>query len=177
MPKIHRLTGNMLPDLFLEIVSIVIGILLAFWLNDWQTDRQHEQTVRKSLKNIKSEIQNNLHHLKKVMPYHQSCQLAISTTEPDSGLRNFLAVWKGLNPPMLYQSAYESAREVQAFAYMDYETASAISSLYSRQKFLLEMIRMYAQGIINDYTIPDSEYTLKKLLPAFTDIVQSENEL
>ncbi len=177
MIKIGRRNGFSLPDLFLEVVSIVFGILFALWLNGWQTDRQHEHSVQKSLRNIRTEIRNNRKNLSRVFPYHQTCLRTISDSHGEAVVENFFSIWRGLRPPILHRSAYETAHEVQALAYMDYETASAISLLYSRQEFIFQLMRMYAQVFISDLNRSDARRLAITLQPAFSDIVQAEQEL
>lgn len=164
--------------LITEIISIVIGILLALAVNGLREDFQHTHIVSKSLHNIAVEIKNNEKQLREVIPYHQSCKLSLTDSSGESSKR-FSSIWKGLNPPMLFKSAYESALALQAFSYMDYELAGAVSQLYFRQQFFYEMIHIYAQALISGTTTlnhPAGGEELS-LQPAFRDITKMEGEL
>ncbi len=164
--------------LITEIISIVIGILLALAVNGLREDYQHIQIVSKSLSNIAVEIQNNEKQLREVIPYHQSCKISLTNSSGENS-KQFSSIWKGLNPPMLFKSAYESALALQAFAYMDYKLAGAVSQLYFRQQFFYEMIHIYAQALISGTTSlnrPAKGENLS-LQPAFRDITKMESEL
>ena len=174
------LSSDFLTHLVFETVSIMIGILLALGVNEWRDERQNDQIVQKSIHNIIIEIENNRASLEQIIPYHQSCKLSIEpgkNKEPNPN--DFLSVWKGLNPPKLYQSAYESAKAVKAMTLMDYESSNAISQVYARQQFFYDMLHMYARVLINDLAMHQQKQPLlnTSLVPVFNDLTAMEEEL
>ncbi len=147
-------------------------------LNDWQEGRQHQLIINRSLKKIRMEIQYNRHSLEKVMPYHRTCRLSLNSTCARGN--DFLSIWKGLNPPMLNNSAFESARILQAVALMDYDLSSGISQLYAQQDFFYDMVSMYARMLIGNGTAFQSfnnSPNYHMLVPIFSDITAAEQNL
>ncbi|GEM_PF-4811134 len=167
--------------LLFETVSIVIGILLALGVNNWREERKNEEIIQLSLQNIRIEIMENKANLQKVIPYHRTCKFTIE--EKAAGQKgagnDFLSIWRGLNPPMLYKSAFESARNIGALSLMDYQLSNTISQLYYKQQFFYEMIHMYAQVFISNASIAPHKQKNQydALLPAFADITAMETEL
>jgi hypothetical protein len=49
--------------LFIEFLSIVLGVLLALALNEWRERRSHQSQAKAVLFNIKNELQSNLQAL------------------------------------------------------------------------------------------------------------------
>lgn len=45
---------------FVGFVSVVLGVLMAFWLNSWNESRKESGSIETALKNIKNEIEKNL---------------------------------------------------------------------------------------------------------------------
>ncbi len=166
-------SSDFLTHLLFETVTIMIGILLALGVNEWRDENKNDQIIQKSIHNIIIEIEKNRSSLEQIIPYHQSCKLSI---EPKHNTKDFLSVWKGLNPPKLYQSAYESAKVVKAMTLMDYELSNAISQLYAQQQFFYEMLHMYAQVLMSDLTAHKTQ-GYASLVPVFNDLTVMEEEL
>jgi len=174
------LSSDFLTHLVFQTASIMIGILLALGVNEWRDERQNDQIVLKSIHNIIFEIEKNRTSLEEIIPYHQSCKLSIEPGEnEETDPNDFLSVWKGLNPPKLYQSAYESAKVVKAMTLMDYELSNAISQLYAQQQFFYDMLHMYARVLISDLTMHPKKQPLSyaSLVPVFNDLTVMEEEL
>jgi len=45
---------------FVGFVSVVLGVLMAFWLNSWNESRKESGSIETALQNIKNEIEKNL---------------------------------------------------------------------------------------------------------------------
>lgn len=45
---------------FMGFFSVVLGVLLAFWLNDWNTDKKEQEQINIALVNLKSEMKVNM---------------------------------------------------------------------------------------------------------------------
>ena len=45
-------------------LSVVLGVLLAFWLNDWNEDKKEQEQINIALINLKSELKLNLENSK-----------------------------------------------------------------------------------------------------------------
>ncbi len=58
-------------DLVVEVFSIVLAILLALAVNQWQDQRKTQAEVRQSLSNIANEMRSNRRMLEELMPHHQ----------------------------------------------------------------------------------------------------------
>lgn len=62
---------------FVGLVSVVFGVLIAFWLNNWSEERKEQREIKTALQNVRNEISKN--------------QLALDSTITESKLfREFL---------------------------------------------------------------------------------------
>ena len=50
--------------IFIEVVSIVLGVLLALAVNEWRALRAHDSEAESALQNIKNEVKSNQKTLK-----------------------------------------------------------------------------------------------------------------
>jgi len=71
-------TGKYLKYALGEIVLVVIGILIALWINNWNQNRLQESEELKSLKFLKAEFEGNLEKLDNNRHLHKTRQNAIN---------------------------------------------------------------------------------------------------
>lgn len=48
-------------------ISVLMGVVIAFWLNSWSEDRKEQRTIRLALQNMKTEIKKNQTNLDSVI--------------------------------------------------------------------------------------------------------------
>lgn len=53
------LTGIDWKNHFLGFLSVLIGVLIAFWLNDWNENKKLQKSINSALFNLRSEIKTN----------------------------------------------------------------------------------------------------------------------
>jgi hypothetical protein len=58
MSKNHKRKVDWLNHL-VGLISVVFGVLIAFWLNSWSMERKEQREIRTALQNVKSEILRN----------------------------------------------------------------------------------------------------------------------
>jgi hypothetical protein len=134
-----------LPRLLFESALIVVSILLAFLLNEWRENRVHREAVRVATSNFQAEIEANLESVEAVLPYHRTVVESIRgvLAEPER-MREletvpFLELGeqimpRGLVPPDLRHTAWETALARGTLAFMSYETISALARAYQTQQ-------------------------------------------
>jgi|GEM_PF-6008013 len=56
---------------FLEVALVVVGILIAVMINDWNEARKEQAVEQKLLVNLRNEMRSNLEFLERVIHYQQ----------------------------------------------------------------------------------------------------------
>jgi hypothetical protein len=127
-----------LPKLITECLLIVFSVLLALGIDEWREGRQTEHRIEQALGSFAREIERNRNTVQKVSPYHvwlqqrlleiaQTPQLNLSDLQRMKGFEGFRGV-------ELETSSWSTATATGALADMDYETATLLSRIYTRQE-------------------------------------------
>lgn len=113
--------------LAIEVFSIVLGVLLALAVNEWNEQRSHEIQADSALQNISNELLSNLEVLKLIHENNTATVDAIMA-EPDSESeenRNFIP---GLQ---LQETAWDTLLSTGLSNYVQYERILVLSRAYS----------------------------------------------
>lgn len=53
-----------------EVVPVILGILIALFINNWKEDRANEKFVEKALATIETEVEENYSSVSEILPRH-----------------------------------------------------------------------------------------------------------
>jgi hypothetical protein len=117
----------------LEVFSIVLGVLLALAVSEWQEQRNNEARAQLALANVRTELQSNLDLLEIIYPNNSRVVESISSGE-SSGSKDATVV-PGVQ---LRSSAWQTLASTGLSNYIDYDVLVGLSQLYA-------MIDVYRQ--------------------------------
>ncbi|MEP6899503.1 MAG: hypothetical protein ABI870_13325 [Rhodanobacter sp.] len=137
-----------LADVAVQIFSVVIGILLALFINNWETTRQQQSTVGEAVQAIRAELAAN----RIVLRDHAMQMFAMATRMRESSAnKNQLPrpcfrwdEWHGIGGLNLVDAAYQTSITTQALANMPFKQAQLVSQIYGWQRYTLKGIDMDA---------------------------------
>lgn len=145
------------PSWIQEIVkqtpAIVVGILLALWVDQWKGDRADRELEVTSLQNFLTEIQRNEARINDVLPYHKGMRKMLAQLDSTHGIhtpaeyQNAVGI-DGLRTPSLLETAWITAVSTNALTKFDYETVSALSLTYKLQDRFREDSRNGMQSVL-----------------------------
>ncbi|MEZ5056403.1 MAG: DUF6090 family protein [Saprospiraceae bacterium] len=151
---------------FLELITIVIGILMSFFITEWRENQKHEKAELNYISNLKEEILSDttqIHEEIKVLDFiarGADSILNIQSDErryPDSIRMYFLSQPQYSTLP-LRQTTY---RELQQ---------TGESKLISNRELLREVIEYYENTVwqIKEYNDIDKNMVLNELIPYYS---------
>ena len=132
-----RNVGDWLPRALVESTLIVMSILLALGLDEWQEDQQIQELIDRSIGNFQNEISQNLSRIEDVSAYHQGVgQMLFSRIDREEGqsLAEFRSVMDAMQPVVLTYSAWATAVATGVLGRMDFELVSALTLTYNTQQ-------------------------------------------
>ena len=117
-----------------ESAFVVGSILLALAVDEYAQNREYAELADQSLGIFEREIRQNRARLEDVAPYHQGIRdlLGQMRSYPDRVV-DVRSVLEGLTPPVLLNTAWETALATGALTHMEFEVVSALSLTYSIQ--------------------------------------------
>ena len=128
-----------LGDVALQIFSVVVGILLALFINNWSTARQEQATVQTAMAAIRAELAANRIALRahSAQMFDMAKRTHESPKNANQPLRRCYEwdEWRGIGGLNLVDAAYQAAIATQALAHMPFEQASQVSQTYGWQRY------------------------------------------
>lgn len=115
--------------LFVEVISIVIGVLLALGLSEWSEERKYQTQAKVALENIAIEIRSN-HKLLTAIHDNNLATLQAMHDGPESGEgddRNYIP---GLQ---LRKTAWDALLSTGLSNYISYDKILILSEMYAIQ--------------------------------------------
>jgi hypothetical protein len=161
---------------------IVISILLALAVKEWQDDRIRQTLIDRSLVSFERELATNKSQIDTLYPFHQGLQTLLGGLEDEAQadgstgeLRNVL---DSLQPAVLLTTAWDTALATGALAQMDYELVYAMSLTYSIQERFRSQYNSGLVDLLNSAVSTDSAPTLAYTTSRFlNEILAAEAEL
>lgn len=138
-----------LPRVLFESLLIVISILLALALDEWQEDRELQKLVDRSVISFEREITQNKRWLDDIAPYHLglgNILMELEGRQDEAVIVEFRNIVDGVQPDVLLDSAWQTSLASGALTQMDYELISALSLTYGMQNRFRDL---YNTGLSN----------------------------
>jgi hypothetical protein len=126
-----------LGDVVVQIFAVVVGILLALFINDWVMQRQQQATVAEALRAIHAELaQNQAQMHRHYLHLHDMVIAMRKKAKATDAPRHCTAYgsWRGTGQPLLLSAAYQTAIADQALAQMPFSQAQQIAKIYGYQQ-------------------------------------------
>ena len=174
--------ASWLPRTIVESALIVISILLALALDEWQEDLEIQELIDRSIVNFQNELTQNKSRIEDIGVYHRGVLQVLQrrTFVSDSqSLEEFRNIMEALQPIVLTSSAWETAVATGALGRMDYELVSALTLTYNTQQRFDDdyrsTLRLLLSPInLNQENLPITTYNAGRFV---TDVTSAESEL
>jgi hypothetical protein len=142
-----------------EMVSIIIGVLIALGVDEWNENRQNQERARIAVTNIQSEVQRNLDYLEVLHPRNME---AFALIQSDSSEDDSASIIPGLQ---LQDVAWKTFMSNGISVHVDYEELYQIARLYSilqiykdfSNKFVEQIMVTRSMSIVAGNALTDSE--------------------
>lgn len=162
---------------FREIVIVIIGILIALSINNWNENRNNEIFIDKALFAIEEEIKLNKIDMKRIVQRHKVTidSVAMHLNNDKISLRQIIEKSGGFQIAELKNIGIRFFISNKA-ELIDYEIISSLSEI----EFLSEAVKMKTERLLNylyDNMEGTNESTKYKFEIYLADVVESENGL
>lgn len=126
-----------LAEIAVQVFSVVLGILLAFGIGNWNARRDSAQKVSEAQTAIRAEIQANRLRLQQTFAYQtdlaKAVRAAMAGPAPPARCTD-VPSWRGMQTALLLHSAYDNAIAAGVFASMPLADGQAIAAIYAWQQ-------------------------------------------
>ncbi|MET1258285.1 DUF6090 family protein [Flagellimonas sp. DF-77] len=119
-----------------EIVLVVIGILLALQINNWNEKQKIDATKQKTMGLIAKELAANQAIIESAFAYHVMVKDTLQTLETpttEEEAVKSLSFWRGLRIVRMRNAAFQTAVQAGSTKDFDVDLAEALNALYTLQ--------------------------------------------
>ena len=173
--------GEWLPRALVESVLIVVSILLALALDEWQDDQEIQELIDRSITNFVNEVTQNRSRIEDVSAYHQGVQQILKQRSSNGGLQSidFRNIMEALQPIVLTSSAWQTAVATGALGRMDFELVSALTLTYNTQLRFDDNYRSVLRTLLTPNSLQQQnlELTTYNASRFIADVTAAESEL
>lgn len=128
-----------LGDVVVQVFSVVVGILLALFINNRVTERQQQSAVNEAMRAIKAELSANRAqlraHAKQMFDEAKAMQDAPANRNQPPRACFEWQHWNGIGGLNLTDAAYQTAIATQALANMPFREAQLVAQVYGWQHY------------------------------------------
>jgi hypothetical protein len=125
---------SLLPRLFVESLLIVLSVLLALGVNQWQDSRRRKAQAAVALQSIQAELEANRESVSRARNNHLSMKDSLqSYTQRRETLPERIYLGGVFKPAATYSTAWDSARETGVTTDLPFQLVLALSRVYDRQ--------------------------------------------
>lgn len=162
---------------FREIVIVIIGILIALSINNWNENRNNEIFIDKALFAIEEEIKLNKTDMNRIVQRHKETMdsIAMHINNDKISLRQIIEKSRGFQIAELKNIGIRFFISNKA-ELIDYKIISSLSEI----EFLSEAVKMKTERLLNylyDNMESTNESAKYKFVIYLADVVESENGL
>jgi hypothetical protein len=162
---------------FREIVIVIIGILIALSIDNWNENRNNEKYIDKALFAIEEEIKLNKTDMHRIVQRHKETidSVAMHLNNDKISLRQIIENSRGFQIAELKNIGLRFFISNKA-ELIDYEIISSLSEI----EFLSEAVKMKTERLLNylyDNMENTNESAKNKFVIYLADVIESENGL
>ena len=140
-----------LPDIAMEVFSVVFAVSLALFVNEWRQDRSDQALAARALEAVVEEVRSNRDGLVSTVEQHQESldSLRVTIAAIDAGAIDSLGGSLQYDVALLKGTAWETARMTQVIIYMDYDVVAQLSGIYELQGLYMRLTDNFVDNMLS----------------------------
>ena len=162
--------------LFSDMIPVILGILIALFINNWKENLDDRKFVNRVLSSIDTEMKDNREAVLEILPRHDTLY---DTTQyylkdSDVDLVDLFQKTNGFQLPFIQNTAWQSFLNSK-IELMDYETIRALTSIDETKNLLTLKVNKLMDFVYekpND-TSPESKMKLSIIIEEISDAEKS----
>ncbi len=162
---------------FKETIPVIIGILIALLINNWNEDRKDKKYLNQIFSSIQNELKESSLDLKRVIPKQLASVDTINIYMNDEKVTLYEIMMKsnGIQKPIIKTNSWNAISNSK-IELIDYEKLSALSDIEERKENLNDRIERQMEYGFQNFEKADKN---KKIIfqMMILDIIGAEKEL
>lgn len=122
-----------LPEIALEVGSVVFAVLFALGVNEWRDDRRKRVTAEQARQSIEAEVAENQEELRQALLDNTSTLREVGRLAGAVGSDSTLELQLGLTLASLSSAAFDASESAGVTATMDFQWLLSVARVYNLQ--------------------------------------------
>lgn len=160
-----------------EIIPVIAGILIALFIDNWNTDRKDKNYINQVLLTINSELKDSKEDIKTIIPQHESLidSLGLYSNNKNISIMDVVNKSNGINIPQIKTNAWKSVSSSK-IDLIDYDKITLLSNIEDEKATLNKKSDFLMSFLYSNLHAVDknSKLTLELILK---DILQTEKTM
>ncbi len=160
-----------------EVIPIIIGILIALFINNWNEERKDKKYLNQMFSSIESELEESNIDIKRVIPKQLASvdTLEVYLNNEKVTLYEIIMRSNGIQKPIIKTNTWNAIANSK-IELIEYEKLSALSAIEEGKQNLTSRIEKQMDYIFNNFEKADRN---KKIIVKMMmlDIIGAEKEL
>ena len=164
-------------QLFREIIPVIIGILIALFINNWNDERKEKKYLDQMFSSIEKELEESILDIKTVIPKQLASvdTLDVYINNEEVSLYSIMMRGNGIHFPTIKTNSWNAIANSR-IELIEYEQLSTLADIEERKENLFIRIERQMEFIFQNFEKTDR--AKKIILRMMTlDIVNAEEEL
>lgn len=164
-------------EFFKELLTIIVGILIALYINNWNEDRKDAKYINEIFVSMNKELNESNDDIKKKMPQQQTLIDTLGFYKKNDSISIFDVMMKvnGVQIPQIRISSWKAISSSK-IELLEYDRVSALANI-EEQKELLISKTQYLMNFLYP-NIKDTSFDKKELIMfMMQDIMVTERDL
>lgn len=168
---------NEIKKIFREIIPVIIGILIALFINNWNEDRKEKIYLSKILTSIEFELKETHHDIDSIMALQYALidTLELYLEDENISLQDIMGKTNGVSIPIIriYSWKALSNSRIELLPYNDLSTLANIEE----DKELLNDKSKYLMNFLYNNIAKSGRYEKGILTSLMTDVISTESSI
>ena len=164
-------------EFFKEILTIIVGILIALYINNWNEDRKDAKYMNKIFVSMEKELKETNEDIKKKMPQQQTLIDTLEFYKKNDTISIFDVMMKvnGVQIPQIRISSWKAISSSK-IELLEYDRVSALVNIEEQKELILSKTQYLMNFLYPN--IKDTSTDKKELVMLMMqDIMVSEKDL
>lgn len=165
---------KLLKKTFLEMIPVILGILIALFINGWKERVDNRQFIQTMMENVTKELEENRKELEDVIPEHDRFSDTIyAHINDDVTVLDLVNLNQGISAPTIKITTWKALQN-QNLKLIDFELISLLSRIEENQEYQNLKVRKLMDFLYEHGASSDSER--KKIFNLIIDDLSAHEE-
>jgi len=146
-----------LSQLIKEIIPVIIGILIALFINNWNEERKDRKYLTQIFSSIEKELAESLEDIKQVIPKQLASvdTLDAYINNPDYSIYDLMVKGDGIHSPTIRTNAWQSIANSK-IELIEYDKLSTLSDIEDRKDNLENRVQLQMDFLFENIDVRDT---------------------